>query len=253
MSVVEMTMTKEGRSIRTRTGRITDHGSRITCAAPARIAIAGLTLALAACAAPRQPIVVNTPTTARPQPIDASATPSGGIFQAVGYRPLFEDRKPRYVGDILTVQINERLNASQTANSNTERKSELAVATPGVSGVFGGKLNPIDAKASISNTFDGKGGTTSSNLFSGTITATVIDVLANGNLVIAGEKRIGIRQNSEVLKFTGVVNPTQIQPGNLISSTQVADARLDYRGGGYIEEAQIKGWLSRFFDSWFPF
>ena len=85
------------------------------------------------------------------------------------------------------------------------------------------------------------------------ITATVVEVLANGNLVIAGEKQIGIRRNSEVLKFTGVVDPAQIQPGNVISSTQVADARLDYRGGGYIEEAQVKGWLSRFFDSFSPF
>jgi flagellar L-ring protein precursor FlgH len=211
-----------------------------------------LVLALTACAAPRQPIVVNTPTSARPVAADVRGTPSGGIFQATNYRPLFEDQKPRYIGDILTVQINERLNASQTANSNTQRKSDLAINTPGIKGIFGTNINPIDAKASTSNTFDGKGGTTSSNQFTGTITSTVIDVLPNGNLVIAGEKRIGIRQNSEVLMFTGVVNPTQIQPGNVISSTQVADARLDYRGGGYIEEAQIKGWLSRFFDSWFP-
>ena len=66
-------------------------------------------------------------------------------------------------------------------------------------------------------------------------------------------QRIGIRRNSEVLKFSGVVDPTRIQPGNLIASSLVADARLDYSGGGYIEEAQIKGWLSRFFDSFMPF
>ncbi len=65
---------------------------------------------LTACAAPRHDVVVkDTPTTARPQPIAPAATPSGGIFQPAAYRPLFEDRKPRYVGDILTVQINERL------------------------------------------------------------------------------------------------------------------------------------------------
>jgi len=119
--------------------------------------------------------------------------------------------------------------------------------------VLGKDIKPIAANANASNTFDGKGATTSSNVFTGTITVTVIDVLANGNLHVVGEKQIGIRRNSEVLKFSGVINPAQIQPGNLISSTQVADARLDYRGGGYIEEAQIKGWLSRFFDSFLPF
>jgi flagellar L-ring protein FlgH len=215
-------------------------------------ALAGALL-LGACAAPRHDIVTEGPTTARPPELPARPVPTGGIFQAAAYRPLFEDRKPRYVGDILTVQINEKLNASQTANSSTERKSDFDVGLPGVSGVLGRAIKPLSATATTSNTFDGKGGTTSSNLFTGSITVTVIDVLANGNLHIVGEKQIGIRRNSEVLKFSGVINPEQIQPGNVISSTQVADARLDYRGGGYIEEAQIKGWLSRFFDSFSPF
>ena len=212
-----------------------------------------LAVFLAACAAPRHDVSMEGPTSARPPELPANAVPTGGIFQAAAYRPLFEDRKPRYVGDILTVQINEKLNASQTANSSTERKTDFEVALPGVGGVLGKNIKPFNAAANSTNTFDGKGETTSSNLFSGTITVTVIDVLANGNLRIVGEKQIGIRANSEVLKFSGVINPAQIQPGNLISSTQVADARLDYRGGGYIEEAQVKGWLSRFFDSFSPF
>jgi len=218
-----------------------------------RFAPALLSVLLAACAYPRHDVAMEGPTTARPPELPANAVPTGGIYQAAAYRPLFEDRKPRYVGDILTVQINEKLDASQSANSNTEKKSDFDLNLPGVSGVLGKDIKSVTANASVSNTFDGKGATTSSNLFTGTITVTVIDVLANGNLFVVGEKRIGIRQNSEVLKFSGVINPAQIQPGNLISSTQVADARLDYRGGGYIEEAQIKGWLSRFFDSFLPF
>jgi flagellar L-ring protein precursor FlgH len=220
---------------------------------PRRFAPALLSVLLAACAYPRHDVAMEGPTTARPPELPANAVPTGGIYQAAAYRPLFEDRKPRYVGDILTVQINEKLDASQSANSNTEKKSDFDLNLPGVSGVLGKDIKSVTANASVSNTFDGKGATTSSNLFTGNITVTVIDVLANGNLFVVGEKRIGIRQNSEVLKFSGVINPAQIQPGNLISSTQVADARLDYRGGGYIEEAQIKGWLSRFFDSFLPF
>lgn len=220
---------------------------------PRRSASALFCLFLGACAAPRHDIVMEGPTTARPPELPAKAVPTGGIYQASAYRPLFEDAKPRYVGDILTVQINEKLNASQTANSNTEKKSDFDVKVPAISGVLGSKINGVAGSVNLSNTYDGKGATSSSNLFTGTITVTVVDVLANGNLQVVGEKRIGIRQNSEVLKFSGVVNPAQIQPGNLISSTQVADARLDYRGGGYIEEAQIKGWLSRFFDSFLPF
>jgi flagellar L-ring protein precursor FlgH len=216
--------------------------------------IAATAAMLAACAAPRHPVSVGMQTTARPeQPAQAGGVPSGAIYQTAGYRPLFEDRKPRYVGDLLTIQINERLNASQKANSSSERTSDIEAAIPGVSGVFGRRLNGLNAKASSSNAFDGKGETASSNLFTGAITVTVTEVLSNGNLRVAGEKQIGIRQNSEVLRFSGVIDPAQIQPGNVVSSTQVADARLDYRGGGYIEEAQIQGWLARFFNSWVPF
>jgi flagellar L-ring protein precursor FlgH len=223
-------------------------------AAATHLATCLLAIALAGCAAPRHPVSIGMQTTARPeQPVGNGGVPTGGIFSPAGYRPLFEDRKPRYVGDILTIQINERLNASQKANSAAERKSELAATIPAVRGVLGTDVNGLDAKAKTGNTFDGKGETASSNLFTGTITVTVIEVLANGNLRVAGEKQIGIRQNSEVLRFSGVVNPAQIQPGNVVSSTQVADARLDYRGGGYIEEAQIQGWLARFFNSFSPF
>jgi flagellar L-ring protein FlgH len=213
-------------------------------------------LALTGCAAVRHSIDIPDKTSARPEAPVASATPSGGIFQAAGYRPLFEDRKPRYVGDILTIQINERLNASQTANSNTERKTSVEAGIPGVSGLLGNVIKPIkplSVEAEVGTNFDGKGSTTSTNLFTGSITVTVLEVLANGNLRVAGEKQIGIRQNSEVLKFSGVINPTQIQPGNVVSSTQVADARLDYRGGGGIEAAQVEGWLTRFFNAVSPF
>lgn len=208
----------------------------------------------AGCATTRHPVIVESQTTARPAPASApAAAASGGIFQQASYRPLFEDRKPRFVGDLLTISINEKLNASQKANSSAERKSDLDISLPGVKGLFGRKINPLDAKAGTANTFDGKGATESSNLFTGTITVTVIEVLPNGNLRVAGEKQIGIRQNSEILRISGVVDPAQIQPGNVVSSTQVADARLDYRGGGYIEEAQIQGWLARFFNAISPF
>jgi flagellar L-ring protein precursor FlgH len=215
--------------------------------------VLSLVAALSGCAAPRQPVIVDSQTTARPQVAPPEAAPSGGIYYAAAYRPLFEDRKPRLVGDLLTITLNERLNASQKANSSAERSSDLGLEVAGTYGSSGKKIGPLDVKAGSKNNFNGKGGTESSNQFTGTITVTVIEVLANGNLRVAGEKQIGIRQNSELLRVSGVVDPTHIQAGNVVSSTQVADARLDYRGGGYIEEAQIQGWFARFFNSYTPF
>ncbi len=104
-----------------------------------------------------------------------------------------------------------------------------------------------------SNTFAGKGDSASNNVFTGTITVTVIEVLNNGNLLVSGEKQIGINQGSEIVSFSGVVNPTMISAGNTVSSTQVADARVEYRGNGYMDEAQKMGWLHRIFMSINPF
>jgi len=210
-------------------------------------------LALGGCATPRDAIKVSTATTARPQPLEAPEQPSGGIFRARGNMLLFEDYRPRLVGDVLTIQINENLNASQSATSATEKKTNLTATIPALKGVLGMKINGLNTTAATDNAFNGTGATSSTGVFTGTITVTVIEVLANGNLMVAGEKQIGIRENSEILRFSGVVNPVLIQPGNIVSSAQVADARLDYRGGGNIEQAQIQGWLGRFFNSWSPF
>ncbi len=219
----------------------------------ARAPLAAL-LVLAACASPRDEIRVTSPTTARPQPLQARAEqPTGSIFRQGGNLLLFEDYKARQVGDMLTIQLNETLSASQSATSATEKKTNLAAVIPAVKGVFGMGINGLNTNASSDNAFNGTGATSSSGVFTGTITVTVIEVLPNGNLMVAGEKQIGVRQNSEVLRFSGVVSPVLIQTGNVISSTQVADVRLDYRGGGNIEQAQIQGWLGRFFNSWAPF
>jgi flagellar L-ring protein FlgH len=198
-------------------------------------------MALGGCSTPRDQIRVGPVTTARPQPmLDQADHPTGAIFRPQGNLLLFQDRRPRAIGDLLTIQLNETLNASQSATSNTEKKTNATAVIPAVKGVLG-------------MAFNGTGATSSSGLFTGTIAVTVIEVLPNGNLMVAGEKQIGIRQNSEILRFSGVIDPALIQAGNVISSTQVADARLDYRGGGNIEQAQIQGWLGRFFNSWSPF
>jgi flagellar L-ring protein precursor FlgH len=81
----------------------------------------------------------------------------------------------------------------------------------------------------------------------------VIEVLPNNNLIVSGEKQIGINQGSEFIRFSGVVNPNTIVNGNTVTSTQVADARIEYRGTGYIDEAQTMGWMSRFFLTFLPF
>ena len=179
---------------------------------------------------------------------------SGSLFQQASYRPAFEDSRARLLGDIVTIQIVESLAASQvtasTVNRNTSSDTSI---TPPLPGLLGADLVNLNMAAKTNNDFSGKGGTTAANTFTGSITTTVIEVLPNGNLVVAGEKQIGVNQNVDVMRFSGTVDPRLLQPNNIISSTQVANVRVESKGRGAQGEAQTVGWLSRFFLSFNPF
>jgi flagellar L-ring protein precursor FlgH len=186
-------------------------------------------------------------------PAPVAAVPSGGIFQAVSYRPAFEDPRARLPGDSLTIQISERVSASQKSSASIDRSGDVSASLSAFPFLKAPLLGKLDVGAASSNTFAGKGGTESANTFSGSITATVLEVLPNGHLLVAGEKQIGVNQNVDVLRFSGTVDPRQIQPGNVIASTQVANARIESRGRGAQGEALSIGWLGRFFLSVLPF
>ena len=162
------------------------------------------------------------------------------------------DGRSRFIGDTLTISINEKNNAQKASSANSERKNSLALSIPKIVGIPGKSLQGVDAEASSENKFDGKGGATANNGFTGTITVTVIDVYPNGNLLVSGEKMVSINQGDEFIRFSGVVNPLYIN-NNTVSSTQVADARIEFKQNGFIDSAQVMGWLGRFFLTFMPF
>ncbi len=200
-------------------------------------------------------VAVREPTTATPVVVRPVPQANGAIFQtSSNYQPLFEDRRARNVGDIITVTINEKQAASRNADSSAQRTGSTAYSVPTMTKIFGGAtVQGQDLAASSENKFQGKGASSADNAFTGTITVTVVEVLPNGNLVVSGEKQIGINRNSETIRLSGVVNPATILNGNTVVSTQIADARIDYKGTGYIDEAQTMGFLARFFLSVLPF
>ena len=202
----------------------------------------------------RPPVDVAQPTALRPLPVVVATANNGSIFQAGQYRPLFEDHRARLVGDTITVQIAEKVSATQKSTSSIDKSGGIAA---GVSAIPGLALNSFTAgRANIgltsSNTFAGKGSTENSNDFSGTITATVIEVLSNGHLLISGEKQIGVNHNVDVLRFSGQIDPRAIQAGNSVASAQIANVRIEQRGKGQAADAQGIGWLGRFFLSVLP-
>ena len=199
-------------------------------------------------------VEIDMPTSGRSAAMQSGPPPqaNGAIFQVGHHRGLFEDRRARHLGDTLTIAIEEKLTAKQSSSSTLDRKGSADASFGALPFTGVRALGKLNVNASSGNAFEGKGATGSDNLFSGSITVTVVEVLPNGNLVVAGEKQVGINKNLETLRFAGVVNPTTIQPSNSVSSTQVADARMQVRGRGDIDKAQTTGWLSRFFLSFLP-
>ncbi len=216
---------------------------------------AGLGLLLSGCETMPKPVKVDF-AEARPAPLPMVAAPrpaSGSLFQAVSYRPAFEDPRARNIGDTITIQIVENVTASQVSKSTSNRTTSMDAGVSAAPLISAMDIANLKVGAASTNDFSGKGGTESANTFAGTITATVVEVLANGHMVVTGEKQIGVNQNVDVLRFSGTVDPKAVQPGNVVSSNKVANARMESRGRGAQAEAQTVGLLTRFFFSFLPF
>ncbi len=185
--------------------------------------------------------VVNLP------PVQAMAPTNGSIYQAAAYRPLFEDHRARLVGDTLTINITERVSASQTSTSELSKTGSLSAGITALPAISPKAFARAEAGATSANDNKGKGSNQNTNEFTGAITAVVTGVLPNGHLMISGEKQIGVNHNVDVLRFSGQVDPRSIGQGNAVASTSVANVRIEQRGRGATADAHAVGWLSRFF------
>lgn len=201
------------------------------------------------------PLVTGTTTAVAPN--FSPKVINGSLFQEkiplnYGYQPLFEDHRPHNIGDIITVVLQENISASNSSVSNASRDG---TANLGIT-ISPGQLNPILGINLKDNTtglnsigkhdFSGKGSNSAKNKFTGLITVTVKQILPNSNLRVIGEKQVAINEGTEFIRFSGVINPNNINKYNLISSTQIADARIEYVSHGRINDVQKMGWLQRF-------
>lgn len=198
----------------------------------------------------------------KPEPAVARVLPpatprtDGAIYQAGQQMELFADLKARRVGDVLTITLNESTNASKNAVTKTTKTTSVANTGPTVFGktvttkgvpILNTSMNGADA-------FDGEGSSTQSNSLVGSLTVTVIDVQANGNLVVQGDKTLKLNQGDELVHVSGVIRPADIATNNTVTSDRLADARITYSGKGVVNSSNSMGWLARFFNSPFaPF
>ncbi|MFO1795939.1 flagellar basal body L-ring protein FlgH [Pseudomonas aeruginosa] len=218
------------------------------------VSLLGIATALGGCVNPPPkpndpyyaPVLPRTPLPA--------AQNNGAIYQAGFEQNLYDDRKAFRVGDIITITLNEKTQASKKANSDIQKDSKTKM---GLTSLFGSGMttnNPIGGgdlslSAEYGGSCDAKGDSQAgqSNSLTGSITVTVAEVLPNGILSVRGEKWMTLNTGNELVRIAGLVRADDIATDNTVSSTRVADARITYSGTGAFADASQPGWLDRFF------
>ncbi|RLC03986.1 MAG: flagellar biosynthesis protein FlgH [Deltaproteobacteria bacterium] len=172
---------------------------------------------------------------------------------------LFISQKALHVGDIVTIRIVESSSASNKANTTTERESSIKISTPEF---FGAEdevpsswlFNPLgNLSAGFGSDFEGDGETNRSGDLTAYITSKVTEVLPNGNLRILGAREVAVNNEKQFIHISGIIRSRDISTDNIILSTYIADAKIEYSGRGVIDDRQKPGWLANLFNKLWPF
>ncbi|MBL7202871.1 MAG: flagellar basal body L-ring protein FlgH [Desulfobacteraceae bacterium] len=176
---------------------------------------------------------------------------------------LFQDYKASRVGDVVTVILDQKLTGSTNANTDTSRDSSLKAGMNSSFTGFGKKVSAYKAgvDTSLGTSHKGKGKTDRSGALTGTITARVVKVLSDGNLVIAGSREIMVNDETNFLSLSGIIQPRDIRYkrdkngiwGYEIESSRISDAKFVYSGRGVVAQRQRPGWFSSFVNVIWPF
>ena len=170
----------------------------------------------------------------------------GSLFLSHAGMNLYEDRRAYSVGDIITVNLNERTVSSKSSETSISKGHSTGIT---MNQILGGTANGLPTDFSSNRSFDGNGETDQENSLSGSIAVMVSDTMSNGLLKIRGEKWMTLTTGREYIRLSGLIRPEDISSNNQISSTKIADARIAYSGTGEVQEATRQGWASRFFNS----
>lgn len=202
-----------------------------------------LGLVLNGCTSVTPSTILTQPTASITPDIDKSGSKNGTIFKKSTYKSLFENYRAREIGDVITVIVNERVSADKknAASDNKQGAVDIQAVGAGISNW------QVAEKGSVQNT--GRATGSSSYNFTGAVAVNVIEVLENGNLIVTGEKQIGMDKGTEFIRISGIVVPTLVDASNTISSTRLADARIEYRSNSNIDGSEIMKAINRFFSA----
>jgi len=211
-------------------------------------------LALSACN--NLPVKLShTPEFAPVYPVaaDRTALPTGAIYNGRGSDMWFGKGRTYVVGDLVTVLLNESTQANRAQTGEFKRKDSNDVipsSLPGKLGLAMGETNPLRG-SNFSSAGSGSADQTAS--LTGSIAVTVVEVLANGNLMVRGEKQLALTEGTEVIQVSGIVRPEDVSPNNALQSRRLANAQIAYRGTGDMASAAKPGWGTSLLYKIWPF
>jgi flagellar L-ring protein precursor FlgH len=169
---------------------------------------------------------------------------------------LFEGQRHWNVGDLVTIILAETTQASRTAGLSADRAASNDVLnTADMAGKVlaqGGFIGALK-KDGGNIAHEASGSASQAASLQGSITASVVEVLPNGNLVVTGEKQLALSEGSEFIQVTGVIRAQDIQPDNTVASRRIANAQISYRGTGELARAAKPGWGTSLLYNLWPF
>jgi flagellar L-ring protein precursor FlgH len=222
---------------------------------------------LGGCMAGHRQTVVKSPVTSPAHglmPVINRRPAEGALYAPGSSTTIVGDFRARDVGDVVTIIIKENLKGAKDVKTQTDRSSEYNLGLNGIFGLeFEKQTEPRYGAGSVksknawggsgTNKFSGSGKTSRDTSLSGSISARVIQVLPGGNLVIQGTRELNLNNETQYIFITGIARPIDIQPDNTINSTQIADARISYTGGGELSSMQSPGWVGQILNAFNPF
>jgi flagellar L-ring protein precursor FlgH len=177
-----------------------------------------------------------------------------------GARSFFKDQRASRPGDILTVTVN--INDSANMNNATKKErasqnksliSKLAGAETGLYKYFPGIAPPNVFDTNSTPSHAGKGSINRTEQINLEVAAMVVQLLPNGNLVIKGEQEIMVNSELRKLHVSGIISRADIEPGNIVNSRRISQARIYYGGEGEINDVQQDKWGNKLIESIMPF
>ena len=186
---------------------------------------------------------------------DQTAPATGGIYGNRQSDAWFGRGRNYQVGDLITVLLNESTQADRSQKTDISRDASNT-ALPSGANLLLGNIHPILDGLNMNSsktTSTGKGTAAQGASLTGSVTVTVTDILANGNLVVRGEKKLGLSEGTEVIQVAGVIRPQDIGPNGTVQSLRLANAQIAYRGTGDLASASKPGWGTTGLMKFWPF